>query len=320
MTYILFATAFLLSSIAGYYAIVGLIAIFAAAPISIAIMGGALEVAKIVTVSWLHNNWKSTSLLLKSYFSVAVAILMLLTSMGIFGFLSKAHSEQTAVTGDVAAKVALLDEKIKISKENIDVNRKALKQLDEAVDQVMARSSSEQGADKAVQIRRGQSKERARLLQEIETEQKKIAALNEERAPIAAEVRKIEAEVGPIKYIAALIYGDELNTTLLESAVRWVIILIIMVFDPLAVLLFIAFNKSMQELKNKKAELESNKVISSEIHYTEPEEVSKSNDQIAKTLKNRSFIATKDSISMEKVNTSTGVTLKFDFEDSHKIS
>lgn len=254
---------------------------------------------------------------------------MLLTSMGIFGFLSKAHSEQTAITGDVAAKVSLLDEKIKISKENIDVNRKALKQLDEAVDQVMARSSSEQGADKAVQVRRSQSKERARLLQEIETEQKKIAALNEERAPIAAEVRKIEAEVGPIKYIAALIYGDELNTTLLESAVRWVIILIIMVFDPLAVLLFIAFNKSMQEQKNNKPEVvESGNPLPSEIHYTKFYKVNSSKDENnytkedyfedATKVKFDSELSIEDSMFMEKTNTNTGITLRFDFDDLQK--
>ena len=130
---------------------------------------------------------------------------MLITSMGIFGFLSKAHSDQSMVSGDVQAKIALYDEKIKIERENIDANRKALKQMDEAVDQVMGRSQDEKGADKAVNIRRAQQKERGRLLADIAEAQKKITALNEQRAPIAAEVRKVEAEVGPIKYIAALI-------------------------------------------------------------------------------------------------------------------
>jgi type II secretory pathway component HofQ len=144
---------------------------------------------------------------------------MLITSMGIFGYLSKAHLEHSTEIGPVADKVAMYDEKIKIAKENIDANRKALKQMDEAVDQVMGRSTDEKGADKAVAIRRTQQKERIRLQSEISAEQKIIAAVSEERAPIAAEVRKVEAEVGPIKYIAALLYGDNPDQNLLEKAV-----------------------------------------------------------------------------------------------------
>lgn len=245
---LLFATALLLSGVSAYYSIVGLIAIFAAAPISIAVMGGALELTKLVTASWLYRNWDHAPKALKGYFTVSVVILMLITSLGIFGYLSKAHSEQGAITGNVAAKVEIIDQKIKISKENIDANRKALKQLDEAVDQVMARSTTEQGASNAVQIRRQQAKERTRLLQEIEAEQKTIASLTEERAPIASEIRKIEAEVGPIKYIASFLYG-ETSTELLEKAVVWMIIIIVMVFDPMAVLLLIAANYSLRRLK-----------------------------------------------------------------------
>jgi hypothetical protein len=154
--------------------------------------------------------------------------------------------EQGITSGGVQDKIALYDEKIKTSKENIDANRKALKQMDEAVDQVMGRSTTETGADKAVQIRRSQQKERTRLFAEIEAEQKKITALNEERAPIAAEVRKVEAEVGPIKYIAALIYGDNADNNMLEAAVRWVIILLVIVFDPLAIALVLAANASKE--------------------------------------------------------------------------
>jgi hypothetical protein len=172
--------------------------------------------------------------------------LMLLTSMGIFGYLSKAHSDQSLVSGDSIAKVAIYDEKIKISRDNIDANRKALKQMDEAVDQVMGRSQDEKGADKAVAIRRGQQKERARILVDIEAEQKKITSLNEERAPLAAEFRKVESEVGPIKYIAALIYGDNPDSNVLERAVRLVIIMIVLVFDPLALTLILAANKQFE--------------------------------------------------------------------------
>jgi len=251
MTYLLFSCGLLLSAIAAYYSVMGLIAIFSTAAIPIAIMGSALEASKLVAASWLYRNWKVAPLLLKTYFTTAVVVLMILTSMGIFGYLSKAHLDQAVPTGDVVSKLQIYDDKIKTSKENVDANRKALKQLDEAVDQVMARSTDEKGAEKAVAIRRGQTKERARLFQEIEAEQKTIAKLNEERAPIAAEVRKVEAEVGPIKYIAALIYGDVLDDSLLESSVRIVIMMIVFVFDPLAVLLLIAANRETLTNKSK---------------------------------------------------------------------
>ena len=220
-------------------------------------MGISLEVGKLVIASWIKARWQQAPLLMRYYAIIAVAILMLITSLGIFGFLSKAHSDQTLVSGDVQSKIAVYDEKIKIEKENIDANRKVLKQLDEAVDQVMARSQDEKGADKAVAIRKAQQKDRGRINQEIAQSQKTIASLNEERAPIAAEVRKVEAEVGPIKYIAAFIYGDNPDANVLERAVTWVIILIVIVFDPLAVVMLLAAQMTFgwvreeKELENK---------------------------------------------------------------------
>ena len=241
-----------LSSIAAWYSIIGLTAIFASAVTPIIIMGSVLEIAKVVVTVWLHEYWARCRLAMKLYLVPAVAMLMVITSMGIFGFLSKAHSDSSLVSGDVVAKIAVYDDKIKTAKDNIDANRKALKQMDEAVDQVMARSSSETSADKAVAIRRGQQKERARLQAEIASEQKIISQLSEERAPIAAEVRKVEAEVGPIKYIAALIYGDDPDNNLLERAVRWVIILLVVVFDPLAIMMVLAATESLKWEREKK--------------------------------------------------------------------
>jgi len=243
--------ALIISAIAAYYSIIGLTAIFSAAVIPIMIMGASLEVGKVTAAVWLKMNWERASIIYKFYLVPAVAFLMLLTSMGIFGFLSKAHSDQSLVSGDSMARVAIYDEKIKIARENIDANRKVLKQYDEAVDQVMGRSSDEKGADKAVSIRRSQQKERARLQAEIETEQKKISALNEERAPLAAENRKIESEVGPIKYIAALVYGDNPDQNVLERAVRLVIIIIVLVFDPLALVLILAAQQSIRWAKEE---------------------------------------------------------------------
>ena len=249
-----------ISAVAVYYSVVGLTAIFAAAVIPIIIMGTTLEISKLVATVWLKQNWKTAPLLIKTYLFTAIVVLMIITSMGIFGFLSKAHSDQNLVSGDVLSKIAVYDEKIKTSKENIDANRKALKQLDEAVDQVMARSDSEKGADKAVAIRKAQTKERTRLQSEITSEQENITQLNEVRAPIAAEVRKVEAEVGPIKYIAAFFYGST-DQNILEKAVTWVIISLIVVFDPLAIILLLASQMSFQEFRDREGRKEQGGVI-----------------------------------------------------------
>ena len=241
LAWLLLLTGLTISAVAIYYSVVGLTAIFSAAVIPIIIMGSALEVGKLVCASWLKANWERAPRFMKYYMVTAVIVLMLITSMGIFGFLSKAHNDQNLVSGDVTSKIAIYDEKIKIARDNIDANRKALKQMDEAVDQVMGRSNDEKGADKAVAIRRGQQKERSRLQSEIASEQKTITSLNEERAPIAAEVRKVEAEVGPIKYIAKFLYGEHgADENMLEKAVTWIIILIVVVFDPLAVIMLLA--------------------------------------------------------------------------------
>jgi hypothetical protein len=273
---LLLATGLIISAVAIYYSVIGLAAIFAAAAVPIYIMGGSLEVAKLVCASWLKENWHRAPALMKIYMTTAVLVLMFITSMGIFGFLSKAHSDQSLVSGDVTSKIAIYDEKIKTAKENIDANRRALKQMDEAVDQVMGRSTDEKGADKAVQIRRAQQKERARLLVEIETEQKKVIGLNEERAPIAAEVRKVEAEVGPIKYIAAFVYGDNPDANILEKAVTWVIILIVMVFDPLAVIMLLAAQMTFGWLREEKHNKQS---VVSEPAY-EPDDGALTDEQL----------------------------------------
>jgi hypothetical protein len=239
LAWLLLLTGLTISAVAIYYSVVGLAAIFSAAVIPIIVMGSALEVAKLVCASWLKENWEKAPRLMKVYMTTAVIVLMLVTSMGIFGFLSKAHSDQSLVSGDVLSRISIYDEKIKTSKDNIEANRKALRQMDEAVDQSMARSTTEQGANRAVSIRQSQARERTRLQNEIVAEQKNIAKLNDEAAPIRAEVRKVEAEVGPLKYIAAFVYGAT-DETLLEKAVTWVILIIIIVFDPLAVIMLLA--------------------------------------------------------------------------------
>ena len=235
--------ALLLSGVAAYYSVAGLVAIFSAATVPVIIMGGSLELGKIAATVWLHNNWRRAGWAFKLYLIPAVTFLMLLTSMGIFGYLSKAHSDQSLVSGDALAKVAVFDEKIRTERENIESNRRTLKQLDIAVDQLIDRSKDERGIERSVQIRRNQQAERARIARDIEASQKKIAQLNEERAPLAAAVRQVEAEVGPIKYIAALVYEENPDENTLERAVRFMIIMIVLVFDPLALTLILAANK-----------------------------------------------------------------------------
>ena len=252
--YFTLLVALIIEAVGAYYSVTGLAAIFSGAVIPILIMGGALEVGKVTAAVWLKMYWERASLAYKLYLVPAVALLMVITSMGIFGFLSKAHSDQNLVSGDVIAKIAIYDEKIKTEKENIEANRKALKQMDEGVDQVLGRSTDEKGADKAVAMRRSQQKERSRLQAEILQSQKSIAELSDARAPIAAEVRKVENEVGPIKYIAALIYGDNPDASILERAVSWVIILIVAVFDPLALVLILAAQQSLRWAKEEQEE------------------------------------------------------------------
>jgi len=250
--YILLAIALTISSVAAYYSIAGLTAIFAAAFWPIVIMGSVLELGKVATTVWLHKYWLRAPYQFKLYLVPAIAILMLITSMGIFGFLSKAHLDQAVPSGDIASQVQIFDDKISTEKSNIEAARKALKQMDAQVDERLSRSIDDRGAERAVQIRKSQSKERTSLQNEISASQKKITQLQTERAPIASQQRKVEAEVGPIKYIAALIYGDNPDANLLEKAVRWVIILIVFVFDPLALVLILAADQTFEWAREDK--------------------------------------------------------------------
>lgn len=257
MMYLMFLVALLLSAIAAWYAVTGLMAIFAAAAVSIAIMGCALEASKLVIASWVYRNWDEAPKKLKYPFVVALFILMTLTSMGIFGYLSKAHIDQGVPTGNIVAQVEIIDEKIKIEKEIINEYRTTLAQLDSQVNETIARTSNDttdKGIRRAIAARKAQAKERAEAKSAIEAAQQKLSQYQEQRAPLASQLREVEAEVGPIKYIASLIYGDQLSQTLLEKAVRIVIIMIVTVFDPLAVLMLIAANWSLVNTRKKKVE------------------------------------------------------------------
>jgi hypothetical protein len=257
-----------LSAVAIYYSVIGLTAVFAASFWAVAIMGTTLEVSKLVAASWLKAYWERIPLSMKIYMSTAVVVLMVITSMGIFGFLSKAHLDQNIVSGDVQSKIVLVDEKIKIERENIANAQQVIKQMDAAVTGVIATGDQtvtlrdgstrvNSAAERSLQIRRSQAKDRDTLTKQIEQAQSRIVTLQEEVAPIRAEMRQVEAKVGPIKYIAALIYGDNPDANILEKAVTWVIMIIVFVFDPLAVLMLLGAQMTWKWHREEKQQLAS---------------------------------------------------------------
>jgi hypothetical protein len=276
--YFTLLVAIIISAVAAYYSIVGLTAIFAAAVIPVIIMGAALEVGKITAALWLKINWSRANWIFKIYLVPAVAFLMLLTSMGIFGFLSKAHTDQAIPIGDTAAQVSFFNEKIDNERETIANARSLIKQLDDAVLGIQSGQGREirnrdgtvrieNPAERALQVRRQQARDRAALTKTIEEAQSRIVKLQEEKAPIEGKLRTVEAEVGPIKYVAALIYGDNPNANLLERAVRWVMILIVAVFDPLALVLILAAQQSIRWARDEKSKKQLNEEPSKQEFY-----------------------------------------------------
>jgi hypothetical protein len=213
-----FLAAFLLSGIAAYYSVIGLALIFAGAFWPVVIMGSTLEFAKLITASWLYNNWQTANRLLKIYLTTAVVVLMLLTSMGIFGFLAKSHIDSTLESGSNTAELKTLSAQQKIAEQRLDY--------------LLKRAGNPETA--SVQIDR-----------QIQATQKELAEINKKRLPLLKEENKLIADVGPIKYVADIFFGS--GEGALDKAVRLVIFMIMLVFDPLAVLLLIAGNISYRE-------------------------------------------------------------------------
>ena len=241
-----------ISVVAALYSLLGLAAIFSAAKIPVLLMGGVLEVSKLVTASWLYNNWKRTPVLLKSYLTIAVVVLVFITSMGIFGFLSKAHLDQTITAGDNTLEISQIDSRIERQNKRIVDADTVIAQLDKSV-QVLIDFDRIRGKDGAIAVRESQKEERANLNAVIDDAQNEVTILNNKRLALSKEQLAIEAEVGPLKYIAELIYGDEAKDHF-DEAVRYVILLLIFVFDPLAVLLLIAANQSLRDYRKVKVD------------------------------------------------------------------
>ena len=262
-------TALGISAVAAFYSIVGLMAIFSASALSIAVMGIVLEIGKLITASWLYQNWKRVPFLLKSYLTIAVVILMFITSMGIFGYLSKAHIDQGSGTSELYVKVERLDNRIASERKIITRAEKQLSALDSALDKYLELGAVSKGLKK----REDQEQERNALIDNINNAQGRIDKLLDEKSEYKLQINSFEVEVGPLKYISALVYGDE-ALDYIDTAVRAVILILVFVFDPLAVLLIIAANISFTEYneKRKRALARKNRVPKGAIKTTVSQE------------------------------------------------
>ena len=246
IAYLTLISGLAISAVAVYYSVIGLTAIFAAAAVPIIIMGVTLELSKLVATVWLKQNWDIAPKSIRAYLIAAIVILMIITSMGIFGFLSKAHIEQGIPAGEAVARVDIIEEKIKIEQDAIERARKDLEVLNTQIDRF-----TELGAvSRGVNVRNQQREERTAILTQIEQSQARISELRVEMAPFNTQLREVEAKVGPIKYIAAFFYGDT-DKAILDKAVTWVILTLIIVFDPLAVILLLASQYSFQRIREQ---------------------------------------------------------------------
>lgn len=238
-------TALVLSAVAAVFSIIGLTAIFSGAFWTIIIMGSSLEAAKVVTASWLYRNWKRANRILKYYLTVSVIVLMLITSMGIFGYLSRAHIEKNVETADNTIVIERIESKIDRENSRVNDAEIVLKQLDTSV-QTLIDSQRIRGDDGAIAVRESQKLERESLGKIINDSQSIIDELEKEKSNLSLEKAKLEAEVGPVKYIAEILFSSSDDDDL-ERAVRVVIVLLVFVFDPVAILLLIAANGGLQK-------------------------------------------------------------------------
>jgi hypothetical protein len=277
-----------ISAVAAFYSIVGLATIFPGAYWPVILMGSVLEAGKLVCASWLYRNWHVTNKALRTYLFASVIVLCLITSMGIFGFLSKAHLETNFQSSNNTQSIAIINSQIKAEQDVIDRQQEIIKrnsgagggsgeriaQLRDKIKQMdrEVEAYTSQGATstifndkvaKGIDLKNQQKAERDRIDAEIKQlttansgnnsaaesqiarSQQRIQQLIGQRAPLQSAQIKIDAEIGPIKYIGALAVDVGLAKVVdVEAAVRWVIIIIIFVFDPLAVLMLVAANQS----------------------------------------------------------------------------
>ena len=240
-------TALAISTVAAYYSIVGLMAIFAGATTAIAIMGVVLEIGKLICASWTFTNWKSCPVIMRSYFILAVVVLMLITSLGIFGFLSRAHITQSSPTALISERIERIDLKIDQRQTQIKRYQGRLDTLDQALQRYIELGAISKGLAKIGAM----DNETSLLKTKVEGLENEIDGLSDEKYGLKTELNLAEVEVGPIRYVASMLY-DDVSESQLEEAVRWIIILLIFVFDPLAVVLVIAANISLRDYRRER--------------------------------------------------------------------
>ena len=230
MKWLTLGTSLTLATTAAYFSIVGLMTIFSGAVIGIAIMATVLEISKLVSAAWLHYEWDRINNLVRGYFTAAVIVLMLITSMGIFGFLSKAHIDSALVSDTYSLEASIIDTRIAAEQSKL----KAAQDRIESLDYVLETS---QPKDRNY-VNGRQTEERNNLAITIDKAVDSIVQYNEQKLPIQRLQLEQESELGPVKYIADMIYGSNAKEYY-DDAVRWIILVIIFVFDPLAIMLLI---------------------------------------------------------------------------------
>ena len=218
-SYLLLITALSISAVAGYFSIVGLTLIFSAAFWPIVIMGVVLEIGKLVTASFIYRMWVKVNWIMKSYFILSVLVLSCITSLGIFGYLSKSYTSDSAGLFDNETKIAT-------NKEILEVERKRLDNL-------------------LIQLGK-REKGNSRIEKDIKQTQDRISELTREIGEYQKERNKQNSEIGPIRYITELFYNkNDLET--IDKAVRMIIVILVFVFDPLAILLVVAANMMFRQ-------------------------------------------------------------------------
>lgn len=244
--YLALFTAISIAAVAAYFSIIGLASIFSGAFISVVVMASILEVGKLVAATWLHLEWRSTGWFTRVYLTFAVIVLMFITSMGIFGYLSKAHMEQSINDGGInELQIQNIERRIENERRTISDAETVLSQLDASV-QTLIDFDRIRGDDGAINIRENQKEERQTLNETIDESYQTIEIWQSDLFELKRDRLALEIEVGPIKYISELIYGENAENYF-DKAVRLVILLIVVVFDPLAIMLLIVSTKAIRE-------------------------------------------------------------------------
>lgn len=245
-------TALVISAIAGYFSVIGLATIFTGAYWSVVIMAAALEIGKVVTVGWLSRNWSDAPKAIKYYLGVSVGILMVITSLGTFGYLSKAHLETTNQVQQSQLQIQPLETQLQLAERKLRNAQISLDNLDRVVSEVDIGQSSK--------IRNRQRAERRDLGNQISAASREIEMVNAKLLPLRTTQAQAEAEIGPLKYVAELVYGEDAKSHF-DSAVRFVIIIIVFVFDPLAIVLLIAANHGMRPKSRMRFDKTTGKLV-----------------------------------------------------------